>query len=568
MTTYTAVHLALAGVCMLVGLFFLAVHRVVRSDRAVLWIGLSFLLFALCDVGLAATSSAAKHGLGPPDRWWFLVAVTVTLACPTIMLAAWAVMDLHVQGWRRFVPWLMLAGGGILGVELMLGAIAGTAPGTFEEVLNRTDRPAPIIWWSCALLVSTISLFDGLRVLRHRRGTAVAVVLVASVSGVLFVREISIGRELVAGPSLVSLVTIPFLLCAALITAVRVVHRLRGQGEIGRYRIVSPIGRGGMGEMFLAARTGPAGFHREVALKRMRGDVANPDALARFLREARVAAKLNHPNIVGVHDLGILEGGWYIAMDYVPGVSAAQLLSRAQQAREVLAVPLVLTIGVAVCRGLAYAHDQGVVHRDVSADNIMIAFTGDVKIIDFGIAAINESVPAPAPHHGPADVTQAGTFIGKTAYAAPERLFGSPASPQSDLFSLGVVLYELLAGRRPFEGASAEDVSFHIAHSEYPPLRERRGDVPAALEVIIERALARRPETRIGSAHELAGQLQRVMAPATSAELAAVAQKLFASEWLAECEVPGSGMARVLAAQNADAPVTAATAATAAATVR
>jgi eukaryotic-like serine/threonine-protein kinase len=558
LTTYSALHFVLVGVCVLVGLFFLVLHRSARVEQSLLWIALSFLMFALVDLCLAGASTAAEGGAGDPRRWlWGAVAVTPVLAA-TILRTAWAVMGYQPTGWRRWLPWPVIACGTVFAIDLAIRIVRGTAAPSFEQSVSATSRLPGAALWVSAFAVCGLAAFDALRGFRSNRLVASAVLAVVASSTILFGREILVGLAIVSGPSLLALASIPLLVFGAVVASLRLVHRLRG-GEIGSYTIVRRIGGGGMGEMFLAARKGPAGFHRNVALKRMRFDQKHPHGVERFLGEARLAAQLHHANIVGVHDLGEMDGGWFIAMEYVAGVTAAQLVGRARRMNQRIPPTVVATIGVEISRGLAYAHAAGIMHRDISADNIMIGFTGDVKIIDFGVAKVAESLArAPVAAHGPSDVTQVGGFVGKVAYAAPERLTGQPASPSTDVFSVGVVLYELLAAKRPFDSESGDTGVWHtVLSAPYEPLSAVRDDLPPALEACIDRALARRPEARVASATDLAAAL-RACPLASAGELAELTQALFAEEWAAERADPGAGTART----HELAPVEVATAAT------
>jgi serine/threonine-protein kinase len=272
---------------------------------------------------------------------------------------------------------------------------------------------------------------------------------------------------------------------------------VEGQGPggvpFGRYLIRKRLAKGGMGEVFLADQLGPLGPVRPVALKRMLPRLAR-DAHSgrRFLDEMATAAQLNHPNIATTYDFGEVEGAYFIAMEFIDGLSLADLIKQLGP----LPVGAALAIAARVAGALAYAHGRRtpegepapVVHRDVSPHNVMISSAGAVKLLDFGIA------------RGEAE-TQAGRLEGKIAYAAPEQLQGARPDRRADLWALGVVLYEALTGARPFVGETALQVVVAAVEGRYQPLAERRMEARPAAQVV-ERALAAEPSARWSTAEE------------------------------------------------------------------
>jgi eukaryotic-like serine/threonine-protein kinase len=269
---------------------------------------------------------------------------------------------------------------------------------------------------------------------------------------------------------------------------------------LSRYAVEKTLGRGGMATVVLAEDTE---LRRKVAVKRLAPSFAADDVLQkRFFREARIAAKLSHPNLVAVYDVGEEDGLPYIVMEYVEGETVADLIARTASVQPERAVELLLQ----VCAGLEHAHAADLVHRDIKPQNLLIRSDGVVKIADFGIARILEGT----------QLTEAGTVLGTAAYLAPEQAAGEPVTAAADIYALGAVAYELLSGRAPYEFESLADLAL-----ERQPPRPIDG-VPPDLERAVLHALAFKPADRPRSASELARELARhetaavteVMAPA------------------------------------------------------
>ena len=263
--------------------------------------------------------------------------------------------------------------------------------------------------------------------------------------------------------------------------------------EIGHYQILSAIGAGAMGEVYLARDTR---LDRRVALKVLpRRFTADPGRVARFIREAKAASALNHPNIITIYEIGQTEGTWFIAAEYIDGVTL-----RERQASRGLALADSLDIAVQCAVALDAAHRAGILHRDVKPENIMIRPDGLVKVVDFGLARMSD-----APQERGVGETQAGLVMGTPRYMSPEQARGEPLDGRSDIFSLGSVIYEMTAGRPAFPGATMADV-FAALLSPVAPLG---GDAPAALEQIVAKALEKDREHRWQSMRELADALER-----------------------------------------------------------
>jgi eukaryotic-like serine/threonine-protein kinase len=263
----------------------------------------------------------------------------------------------------------------------------------------------------------------------------------------------------------------------------------------GRYRLERPLGRGGMASVYLGRDTE---LDRAVAVKLLAENAAADDGLrARFVREARLAARLSHPNIVSVFDAGEDDGRPYLVMEHVEGETLSELL--AQRGR----IPPEEVRGLALqaARGLAHAHAAGVVHRDIKPQNLLLREDGTLKIADFGIARAAEGTA----------LTRAGTVLGTAAYLAPEQALGEQATPASDVYSLGAVLYELLTGRPPIEVRSFEDLA---KAKPIAPVRELAPETPRDLEDLVMRCLARSPSYRpTGLEQELTLPATRIAPP-------------------------------------------------------
>jgi eukaryotic-like serine/threonine-protein kinase len=264
--------------------------------------------------------------------------------------------------------------------------------------------------------------------------------------------------------------------------------------KIGKYDVIDVIGRGGMGIVYKA--TDPF-LDRLVAIKMMTGAYAdNPELLKRFFREAQSTGSLQHPNIVTVFELGDHEGNPYLVMEFLEGESLDSIIT----SRRELTLLEKINLMVEVCHGLNHAHHRGIVHRDIKPANIMVSKEGAVKIVDFGIAHMAEK-----------NVTKTGQIMGSVSYMAPEQVNGKPVDARTDIFSTGVVLYQLLTYSHPFDGESTAATLLKIIHDAPPPLKNYVSEYPPELETIISKALAKDREERYHSAEDLAldlGQLQ------------------------------------------------------------
>lgn len=276
--------------------------------------------------------------------------------------------------------------------------------------------------------------------------------------------------------------------------------------RIGRFEISGVLGSGAMGTVFLAH---DPQIDRPVAVKTLRSEPeAGPLAReieTRFLKEARLAGRLQHPNIVTIYEAGEDRGTFYIAMEYVDGEPLTRLLSR----EEPLSVPERIEIVRQVALALQHAHERGVLHRDVKPGNILRTRDGRVKVADFGIGKLLS---------GAGDMTRTGQMIGSPAYMSPEQIRGEKLDGRSDFFSLGVVLYELLTGKRPFPGDSITTLVYQILHTEPRDPRTIRSELPPSTRDVFSRLLAKSPDNRPASAAEFTRELSRIEADAAEQE--------------------------------------------------
>jgi serine/threonine protein kinase len=277
---------------------------------------------------------------------------------------------------------------------------------------------------------------------------------------------------------------------------------------LGRYRILGELGRGAMGTVYRALD--PL-IEREVAIKTLSAALPEEqlaEVRERFLREAKSAGRLNHPNVVTVYDVGEHEGLAYIAMELLEGQSLQKILRHGER----LAYDMAADIAAQVAEGLDHAQRFSIVHRDVKPANIMVSATGHTKLTDFGVAYVPSST-----------MTQAGTALGSPKYMAPEQVIGLPVDPRADVFSLGVVLYEMLVGKTPFERTGDTTIFAlmdRIARAQHQPVSEINRDIPPAFDEILRRALAKRSEDRYQRAGEMANDLRRLRSGASTANVA------------------------------------------------
>jgi serine/threonine protein kinase len=269
--------------------------------------------------------------------------------------------------------------------------------------------------------------------------------------------------------------------------------------RISHYRVTGKLGVGGMGVVYEAEDTR---LSRPVALKFLPEEVADdPDMARRFQREAETVALLNHPHICTIYDIGDHEGRRFIAMERCEGVNL-----KTYMARKTLETPEIVDIALQVTHALDAAHAKGVVHRDIKPGNIIVSDSGQVKVLDFGLA--RRFRVADTGGLGIEGSTMPGRPLGTANYMAPERILQMPLDPRSDLFSVGVVIYEMATGRLPFAGASPSETVTNVLDRDPVPVRSLAPDRPAALDAITQRLLAKGADERYQSAAELGDALK------------------------------------------------------------
>jgi predicted Ser/Thr protein kinase/tetratricopeptide (TPR) repeat protein len=287
---------------------------------------------------------------------------------------------------------------------------------------------------------------------------------------------------------------------------------------LAHFRILEKIGEGGMGVVYLAH---DEKLDRDVALKVLPEDSAHePDHRHRFLREARSAAAVSHPNIATIFEVGEQDGRVFIAMEFIRGQSLRQSLADRLSVREVL------RIARSTALGLGEAHDRGIVHRDLKPENVMITSKGDVKILDFGLAKLHgsESPTALGDAKTELQITQQGRLLGTPEYMSPEQARGEPVGAEGDIFSLGVMLYEMLAGERPFKGATPLGVLLAATTQEPIPLSARNAAITPELEQVVAKCLEKRPSDRFANGKEVGAALEALLDAGGSASLSSAAR--------------------------------------------
>lgn len=291
--------------------------------------------------------------------------------------------------------------------------------------------------------------------------------------------------------------------------ALRIQMELEDMTRIGPYTLVKKIGQGGMAELFLAEYAREDGFRRIVAMKKVLPHLTeSQDFINMFIREARLAALLRHPNIVQITDYGNIKNAYFIAMEYIKGMNLAEIMAKI---KEGLPVDLFVFIGIKISTGLQYSHSKkddksreplNIVHRDISPHNIMVSLEGEVKIADFGIAKA-KSEPS---------LTQTGTIRGKLQYMSPEQVLGQTVDRQADIYALGIVFYEILSGHHVFQFKDDIDAiqSIHIQKSKIPQLKDIRLDIPEDLNQIVMKCLKKDKKERYQTAREVLHDLLRL----------------------------------------------------------
>ena len=281
--------------------------------------------------------------------------------------------------------------------------------------------------------------------------------------------------------------------------------------QFGKYSLFELIGRGGMAEVYKGRIQGPAGFERTFVVKRILPHLSDDTTFIKmFVEEAKLSARLAHPNIVHIFELGAVDGEYFISMEYIRGHDLSETMRAIWKTMGPPRPELVAYIGREACRGLSYAHgltDEngrllGMVHRDISPSNVMLSYEGAVKLLDFGIAKALGDAP---------EITKSGTMKGKYAYMAPEQTEGDHVDNRSDIFACGIVLHEVLTGRRLFKGANDVQTIERVRRCEVPRPSLQNPAVPPELDAIILKALQRNPADRWADAADMANALDDIV---------------------------------------------------------
>lgn len=277
-----------------------------------------------------------------------------------------------------------------------------------------------------------------------------------------------------------------------------------------RYRVIDRLASGGMAEVFIAESAGIEGFKKKVAIKRVLPHLSEKKRfIAMFLDEARLSAHLSHSNVVQVFDIGVGDNTYFIVMEYVNGADLKQVIKSVVDHGRRFPIEAALFVCAKMCEGLAYAHEcrgeQGelldVVHRDISPPNVLVSEHGEIKIVDFGLAKASTQL----------EKSEAGIIKGKFSYLSPEAAHGQEVDARADIFAVGIILWELLAGRRLFQGKSDYETVKQVQAAKIPPISQLHPEADAALESILARALARERERRYASARALGNDLTRYL---------------------------------------------------------
>jgi serine/threonine-protein kinase len=308
----------------------------------------------------------------------------------------------------------------------------------------------------------------------------------------------------------------------------------------GRYTLLAPLASGGMGEVFLARQEGAQGFEKWVVIKKILPQLAKEqDFVDRFVTEAKILVKLHHGSVAQVLDMGQIDDDYYIALEFVDGKDLRKVAARCKERNHTLPLGLTLFVMVRVLDALAYAHrkkgdddkDLNLVHRDVSPQNVLISYEGEVKVIDFGLAKSSLA----------SGRTNPSMILGKFFYMSPEQARHLAVDRRSDLYAVGIVLYEMISGRNPFESVPQAEIISRVASPKIEPLGLAMPGVPANIDALVMKALAPDPKDRFASAEEMRGRLQAAMLeldPAAGPEsLAQFMRAVFANEHTQERKV-------------------------------
>jgi serine/threonine protein kinase len=276
--------------------------------------------------------------------------------------------------------------------------------------------------------------------------------------------------------------------------------------EFGKYHLIELVATGGMAELYRAKLYGAGGFEKDLAIKKILPTLAKDSSFTQmFMDEAMITVTLNHGNIVSVMDFGQINNEYFLVMEYIDGVDLQNLILKSTQSASPIPIDIAVYIAIQICNGLAYAHRKvgsdgqplGIIHRDVSPQNILLSFEGEVKIVDFGIARAASRITS----------TQAGVVKGKVSYMSPEQITGQQLDNRSDIFAIGVMLYEMLTNRLPFEGETPQQSMALVTRGDYEKPQKINKKIDKQLAAVIKKALEKNPKKRYATANKMAEAL-------------------------------------------------------------
>ena len=290
----------------------------------------------------------------------------------------------------------------------------------------------------------------------------------------------------------------------------RTLDLVHAPAQFGKFELLEELGQGGMATVHRAVDRSVGGIERQLVIKRILPELSRQEQFIQmFIEEAKLSARLEHPNIVQIHDFGLVDERYFIAMEYIEGVTLLKFIRHFGR-RQGISAGAAAFIAHQVCTGLYYAHHLsrsgrklGLVHRDISPANVMLAVDGQVKVLDFGIAKAVDVIES--------EETRSGTIKGKWSYMSPEQVEGQPVTSQSDIFSAGIVLWEMLTGRRLFKAKTDYLTLTNVVRARVPPVTYFRPEVPQAFDAICQRALARDIRERYATADEMACDLELIL---------------------------------------------------------
>jgi serine/threonine-protein kinase len=504
-------YLILSGVALIAAMAHAAQSAAVRTDPAQTAIAATCLGFGLFDLGVAMTSRATGAP-SPSPAFYVAGGVGYTLICTCSLLTAWTLLERPIT--RRSTA--LVAVGAALGIArtVELGLFSASAGQAWEQSQSSPLGMATAIFGFVAACVWTA---EGASARGEGRRYALAVLGFGLCALAFVLQGLLVVLGVLPPPALFGFVALPFVGFVQVLSSRRLIDAMRAgptpSGDMARYQVLEQLGSGGMGDVFLARRKGPAGFLRDVVLKTLQRGSDDAEGKERFLAEARLAAQLRHPNIVDVYDLGEQPNGYFIVMEHIEGATLGEAIDRAREQKVLIPCDVIAELATELCRALGHAHAAHVIHRDIKPHNVMVTHTGVAKLIDFGIAQAQTR-------------QQENEVAGTPGYLSPERWLGGPGTPASDIFALGVTLYELLTFERPF---GHDDPRAFIAAAEagtYPRLGTVRPDIPGHLAAAVHQCLLADPSKRPASAAALHALVEQSLFD-TRVDLAAWMKTLF-----------------------------------------